>query len=100
MKTMKEYYNLKHNFFAKHGGLDEVFTSSMDEYGTYHKEYVCVDGSMLYEVNGPAWYDVNIQYEVNGVTIRTNKTEKKKFFRTESWNSDNATSEYFIEAWN
>lgn len=100
MKSMKEYYDMKREFFAKHGDLDEVFTSTMDEYSNYHKEYVCTDGAMLYEVNGPVWYDVNIQYEVNGVTIRTNKTEKMKFFRTEAWSSDNANSEYYIESWN
>lgn len=97
MKSMSEFYKMKSEYLKKHGGLEKVDTSTMDEYGRYHKEYFAADGSMLYEVNGPVWMDVEFTADVHGVTIR--KVEKCKFFQTEAWTSTDARSEYYIEKW-
>ena len=97
MKSMHEFYEMKSNFFKSHKGLETVSTSSMDEYGRYHKEYIASDGAMLYEVNGPVWMDVEFTADVAGVTIR--KIEKMKFFQIEAWSSVNAHSEFYIEKW-
>lgn len=100
MKSMNEFYNFKRDFINRHNGLLKVITSSMNEYGCYSKTYLCADNSILYECNGPVFLEVSTVYNVNGVIIPTNKKEKKKFFQSEVFSSENAKSEYYIEAWN
>lgn len=99
MKSMKEYYEMKSKFFNQHKGLENVETSPMDEYSVYHKEYFCGDGTILHEVNGPYWMNVETVYNLNGTMIHTGKYESVKFFRTEVYSSVNANSEYFYEVW-
>ena len=71
-----------------------VDTSPMDEYGRYCKCYNFSDGFQLYEVNEPAWEEVEIDYEVRGVKFHEKKSVK--LFRTEIWTTESA-SEIFYE---
>ena len=89
--THQEYI---HNFLQKHGKKDwHVETSPMDEYGRYVKSYICEDGGLLTEVNGPKW--VSTQVTVKGVTCRVDV----KLMESECWNTDNAESVFFYEKW-
>lgn len=92
------FLDLKRAFIRKHNRADwEVDTSSMDEYGRYTKTYTFSDGAQLFEVNGPAWETVEAEKTVHGVTVKL--SEKVKFFRTETWNTEDAHSVYFFEKW-
>lgn len=87
----KEYVEIKKQFMEKHDYDYRVETSSMDQYGCYHKEYVFEDGSMFYEVMSPVYEKVTV--EVHKVTVAVDV----KFLRTEFWNSDDAESNYYYE---
>ena len=90
--------DLKRAFIRKHSAADwKVETSPMDEYGRYFKTYTFDDGAQLCEVNGPAWETVETEKTVHGVTVKF--SEKVKFFRTETWNTEDAHSVYFFEKW-
>lgn len=85
-----EYTKTKQAFLKKHR-LDRVDTSSMDEYGTYHKEYICEDGGIFYEVMSPSYEKATVT--VKGVAVEV----EVKLFKTEYWNSDNAQSKFYYE---
>lgn len=86
----KEYDKTRKEFFKKHT-LDRVETSSMNEYGVYHKEYICEDGAIFYEVMGPEYCRQVIEFR--GIPIEV----EAKLFRTEYWSSDDAQSKYYYE---
>lgn len=88
----KEYQADLQKFLRKHGTKGwEVQTSLMDQYGVYHKEYICADGGIFYEVNGP-------EYAKETITVKMVTVEVEiKLFRTEYWSSDNASSKYHYE---
>ena len=88
----KEYTKDLQDFIKKHGKQGwEVQTSPMDEYGYYHKEYICNDGAIFYEVMGP-------EYCKQKVTVKMVEVEVEiKLFRTEYWSSDNASSKFYYE---
>jgi hypothetical protein len=86
----KEYSKIKKDFFKKHS-LKKVDTSSMNEYGTYHKEYICEDGAIFYEVMEPEYCRQVVEFK--GVPIEV----EAKLFRTEYWSSDNVQSKYCYE---
>lgn len=94
---MKDYYTWKKEFFAIHP-LENVETSTMDEYSNYHKTYITSDGIVVTECNGPIWIDCEFKANVNGVEVV--KTEKVKFFQSEVWTSKDPVSNYYIEKWN
>lgn len=96
-KSMREYYDWKKDFFTKHS-LENVETSSMDEYSNYHKTYTTSDGLVVIECNGPVWIDVEFTANIDGIEIK--KTEKVKFFQSEVWTSKDPVSNYYIEKWN
>ena len=85
----KEYSAQKKAFFNKHKGLKRTDTSPMDEYDSYHKEYICEDNAVWYEVMSP--YYKTLQLEVN----KCNITVEVKLFQTEFWDSDNSKSRYY-----
>lgn len=86
----KEYEYEKYGFLRKHE-LKDVITSQMDEYGVYHKEYICEDGAIWYEVMSPV-------YEKDTVEIKRVQVEVEvKMLRTEYWSSDNAESKFYYE---
>lgn len=82
----------KREFFRKHGGLQHVDTSSLDQYDYYRKTYTTTDGSLLFEVIGPAWRPVTWTNE-RGET----RTEQEKVLSIECWHSDDARSVKWYE---
>lgn len=88
---IKIYDKEKREFFQKHDNDFSCDTSSMDEYGCYHKEYVFEDGAVWYEVMSPEYAD----YEVEVKLVKIHETIK--MFRTEFWSSDNSSSKYYYE---
>lgn len=92
------FLDLKSAFIRKHARADwSVDTSSMDQYGRYTKTYTFSDGAQLFELNGPSFEEVQVKTEVRGVPVVL--TEKVKLFRTETWNTEDASSVYFYEKW-
>lgn len=89
--TVKDYGELKKNFFEKHENEFRIETSPMDEYGRYHKEYVFNDGAVWYQVMGPEY--VNQEVTVKGCTMNV----EFKMFRTEFWNTDDFKSKFCYE---
>lgn len=88
----------KKAFIKAHEGADwTVHTSPMDEYGQYVKNYVFSDGAVMTEVNRPIVETVKVRTEVKGVTVDIE--QDVKLFETELWNTDDARSVKFYEAW-
>ncbi len=89
MTTNEIYYqNEKKKFFAKHGHEFHCYTSELDAYDSYHKEYAFADGAIWYEVMRPEWHEAVIE----SVGLRFAAKEKVKLFSTEFWSTDNAES--------
>lgn len=86
-----EYNAQKKAFIKKHKGLKRVDTSSMDEYSSYHKEYICEDNAMWYEVMSP--YYKTVEMEINKCKVSLDV----KLFQTEFWDSDNSNSRFYYE---
>lgn len=93
MSTVPQYeYALnKSGFLRRHAGDFVVETSPMDEYGVYHKEYICSDGAIWYERMSPEWVSETV--EIKHATVKV----EVKMFRTEFWSTDNAESKYYYE---
>lgn len=90
--TSKEYWDKKMTFFKKHP-MDTVHTSPMDEYGGYHKTYICEDGAQWFESMGIV--PVTERVVVRGVAVNVTVD----LFRTEFWNTEEAgTGVYYEEA--
>lgn len=93
--TYKEYHEAKSAFLRKHDDW-KVETSSIDINGKYHKEYICSNGDIWYEVCEPSWRTATAEVEVvDGVKVTI--TKDVKLFRTEGWNSKNANSIIYYE---
>lgn len=88
------YNSDKKRFFNKHKNNFYVETSSVIN-GTWHKEYIFMDGAVWYEVYSAAYEDVKLIGTSHGVQITRNETVK--FFRTEYYSTDDATSKYLYE---
>lgn len=86
----KQYESEKVAFLKKHSWID-CSTSPMDEYGRYHKEYICEDGSIWYEVMGPEMVSEVVEIKKAQVKVEV------KMFRTEFWSSDDSSSKYYYE---
>lgn len=91
----EEYRKIKKNFFNRHNGEFKTFTSPMDKYGTYHKEYVFEDGATFYEVMSPEFASKEVEVEIKMVKIVSNV--EVKLFKTEFWSSDDAVSRCYYE---
>ena len=89
--TATRYRYERDMFFKKHKNDFELQTSPMDEYGTYHKEYVFTDGAIWYEVMSPEYVTQEVEVKLCKVTVEI------KMFRTEFWSSDNASSKFYYE---
>lgn len=92
--STKEYENRKIAFLHRHDDW-KVETSPMDEYGRYHKTYICTDGAVWTEVNEPEYATASAEVEVKGVKVKIE--QQVKLFRTEGWSTDDATSIYCYE---
>lgn len=88
--TAKQYEEQKHAFLHKHDDW-QVETSPMDSDGKYHKEYICTDGAIWYEIMRPVYETAEVT--VKGVKVSVNV----KLFETEGWSSDNAASIFYYE---
>ncbi len=78
--TYKEYIEEKKAFFQKHNCTFSEYTSPMDEYGRYYKAYNFEDGAQWFESMSFAPVEAEV-----------------KMFKTEYWNTDNATSKFYYE---
>lgn len=90
LHSYKEYFDYKLDFLNKHGDWS-VETSPMNEYGEWHKAYICTDEATFYENMRPVYKDAEVV--VCGVTIPV----KVKLLETEMYNSDDAGSVYYYE---
>lgn len=92
----RTYDNEKQSFIKKHSQTNwKIETSSMDEYGRYHKEYVFEDGAIWYEVMSPEWFKMDVEVEINFCKVK--RTIEVKMFRTEFWSTDDSHSKYYYE---
>ena len=81
IKTVKEYFDERAQFFALHKYDYNMTTSPMDEYGRYFKTYAFSDGAYWYESMGPEWDQVTVEVK------RTKVKVDVKLFKTDYWNS-------------
>lgn len=87
----KEYTQQKDAFFKKHNYDFRIETSSMDEYGRYHKDYIFDDGAVWHEDMCPTFEEATVEIKKVNVKVEV------KMLRTEFYNTDNATSNYYYE---
>lgn len=87
--STQEYETKKQAFLRRHEDWT-VETSPMDEYGRYHKSYICTDNAVWTEINEPEYQTVEAKVEVKGVQFILK--QEVKLFRTEGWSTDDATS--------
>lgn len=87
------YLKYKLDFLKKHENWT-VDTSIMNEYGEYHKIYLCEDGAEMYENVRPVFrtavcvvHDLRVKVPI-------------KLLETELYSSDNAESVYYYEVFN
>lgn len=92
--SYEEYEDYKIKFVERHGDW-KVDTSPMDEYGRYHKTYVCEDGATMIEVNEPEYATAEATVTVKGVEMTIK--QEVKLFRSETWSTDNPNSVYHYE---
>lgn len=88
--TSKQYETEKYNFLNKHNDW-QVETSQMNEYGSYHKEYICDNGDIWYEVMRPI--HETVEFEVKGVKFE----QTVELFEVEFWNNKDANSKFYYE---
>ena len=86
-----EYGTEKRAFMEKHDYDYRVETSSMDEYGRYHKEYIFQDGAIWYEQMSPVTETATIELHKCTIPVEV------KFFRTEYWTNEDSESRYLYE---
>ena len=91
IKTVKEYFDERAQFFAQHKYDYNMTTSPMDEYGRYFKTYSFSDGAYWYESMGPEWDQVTVEVKRTKVKIDV------KLFKTEYWNSKGLTTNVCYE---
>ena len=91
IKTVKEYFEERAQFFAQHNYDYNMTTSPMDEYGRYFKTYTFSDGAYWYESMGPEWDQVTVEVK------RTKVKVDVKLFKTEYWNSKGLTTHVCYE---
>ena len=89
--SYNDYVNEKKAFFSKHHTDFRCETSSMDEYGCYHKTYVFADNAIWYETMSPAYETAEVEIKLVKVQVEV------KMLRTEFFNTDNASSKYYFE---
>ena len=87
--TYKEYMEDKKAFFEKHKYSYSVNTSSMDEYGRYHKIYSFEDGTQWYETMSPVIVTKTVEVELIKVDVDI------KLFQTEYWSSESSSKCYY-----
>ena len=89
--SMAEYWKDKDRFFKKHKHDFQTYTSSMNEYGCWYKDYVFADGAQWHEDYSPV-YESGIAI-VRGVEV---KIDGIKLLRTEYYSTESG-SKYTYE---
>ena len=89
--SYKEWNDEKIKFMEKHNFDYTVETSSMNEYGEYHKVYVFEDGANWYENMRPVWEKATVEVK------RVPCTVEIKLLETEFYSSEDAQSKYYYE---
>lgn len=92
--TYKEFDEIKRRFFKKHHNDFGTYTSPMNSYGEYHKDYIFTDGAQWTETMRPVFRDVPITVENVGITVNV------KLLETEAWNTEDSRSIYYYERFN
>lgn len=92
--TEKEYWSEKAGFLKEHP-IDKIITSSMDEYGNWHKEYICEDGEAWYESYSHVYEKADVEIEIKKCKIV--QSIGVNLFRTEYWNSVDGFSSVMYE---
>lgn len=92
--TTSEYEKAKIEFLHRHNDWT-VETSPMNQYGEYHKTYICEDGAVWTELNRPVDADTEVEVEICKVKVKTKV--QVKLLETEGWSTDDATSIYCYE---
>jgi hypothetical protein len=95
MVNYEEYEHKKHEFLAGIGEWN-VYTSPVDEYGRYHKEYVSQKGTW-YEVMTPVIERVKAETEVHDLKVEVQQAVK--FLRIEFWSTKDPDSKFYYERW-
>lgn len=91
--TYAEYTKAKKAFFAKHKGMKDVYTSTMEN-DSYHKIYTAMDGKLWYESMFPNWEPVTVHVYDNCGHMIANTREYRKMLVVEFWNDDGLNSKY------
>ena len=87
----QQYSADKKAFFKQHKNDFECVTSPMDAYGRYYKVYSFADGAQWFENMSPT-------YEIGTAMVKCVEVKVEvKMFRTEYYNTDDATSKYYYE---
>lgn len=95
--TYRQYRSEKDAFFRKHKHDFQTYTSPLNEYNVYYKDYVFADGAHWYERMGPTFETASASVEVNGITVEIK--QDIKLFETEYFSSDDANSKKYYEKW-
>lgn len=90
----KKYWEMKNAFFKKYPIL-KIDTSSMDEYGNYHKTYLCEKNQQWYESYTHEETDIEVKTIYRKLEIKGTITAK--LFRTEFWNTGDGCSYLMYE---
>lgn len=87
--TYTDYKTEKERFFKKHNNNFDTYTSSLDEYDFYHKEYIFRDGAEWHEVMG-------LTYELKEIEIKGCKLSVEvKMLRIEFWSTETYSKFYY-----
>lgn len=87
----REYRNIKDKFFDKHNHDFQTYTSAMDSYGRWYKDYCFADGSLWHEDYYPTWEYAKVTIHEVVIDVEV------KMLRTEYYSTDDAESRYVYE---
>lgn len=87
----KTYSADKEAFFKAHDYDFKSYTSPLDQYNRYHKEYCFSDGAVWYEICGPVTVKENITVKFVDVQVSVD------LFRVEYYSTDCCRSKYYHE---
>lgn len=92
--TTAEYEAKKIEFLHKHINW-EVDTSPMNQYGEYHKNYICEDGAVWTELVRPVDSEAIVDVEICKCKFKTKISVK--MLEVEGWSTDDSRSIYCYE---
>lgn len=87
--TYTNYEKEKKDFFKKHGNEFDTYTSALDEYDSYFKEYIFRDNAIWYEAMRPTYESVEVEIKKCKINIEV------KMLRTEFWSTESQSKFYY-----